>query len=234
MTLKPPLRQPPFTEEINDFLSRNPVFRESLLRLLEAKSVALQSSTTGKVEHGNVSIDGAGLFGTLSQNIGFGVYGSVADSNAISNTNALTPFSKTATLPAGAANYQGAAIRVYASGRYTAIVGAASVNLGIRIAGTTAFTTSQLPASGASNARWAAAMLMKVRTGGAVAQLQPGWGQGWVNQYSLGARILPFSVNLTVAQTIDVTWQWGETNAGDSAVMEDLFVFLPPLPAATS
>lgn len=126
----------------------------------------------------------------------------------ITNTTATTAFSKTVTIPAGAANFVGAAIRVRVGGNYSA-VSTPFLTIYMRVAGSNIVGASFTTGSGGM---WTADADLIVRTTGSSGTIYPG-----STNFSIGGVLTncgtseiysPLTVNLTGALVIDLTATW--------------------------
>jgi hypothetical protein len=147
----------------------------------------------------------------------------IASSVAVTTTTP-TLFSTQYTLPAGALAAQGTVLRVRASGRYTTPAGNYLI-LRIMVGGQIGVDAFLNTTAGASNWGWSAEGQLTVRTPGASATIQRGFGVfGTGGQATTApATAGSFNINTGSAQTIAVEATW-TAGSGNSIVMDSLTV----------
>lgn len=144
-----------------------------------------------------------------------------ADSTAIASTNSETNFSLSYAIPAGLLNAAGAAIRVRASGRLSS-TGTPTLTLRIKAGSVTLFDLGAQSVGAVSNQPWHIDAVVVCRATGAsgtlftVAQEQRVGGRTGT---TIGTSA---TVDLTAAQTLQISAQWSVNNASNT-ITEELF-----------
>lgn len=146
-----------------------------------------------------------------------------ADSSAIASTNAETNFSLNVSLAAGLMNAVGAAIRSHAAGRLSS-TGTPTLTLRIKLGSTTIFDLGAQSVGAVSNQPWNIDFTIVCRSTGAsgtvfvVAQVQRVGGRTGTTIGTLT------TVDLTAAQTLQISAQWSVSSASNTTVQELLDV----------
>lgn len=154
----------------------------------------------------------------------------IADSAAVANTTVQTAFNKTVSVPVGALNVAGTVVCVTASG-FLSTTGTPSLTIRARIGSTIFAGVGSVTGNNSVDVRWNFQAMCTVRAIGGSGSVQRGFGIGGVTTGAIVATTIAgstFTLDTTVAQTVDITAQWTVADPSNTVDMDTFTVDAVP------